>query len=223
MTLSLWTSLTTIISVWIITVLSPGPNFFATAHIATTQSRERGLILSLGIAVGTAIWATASLIGLGLLFETAAWLYQIVKLAGGGYLVYMGVRTILSARRSPTAPEMAVRTVSAKTAFWRGIVVDLSNPKAAIFFTSLFALAVPAGAPVWFQGMVVAIVTIVAGGWYALVACAVSFRPVARVLERTRTLVAYVTGGVFIAIGARIATDTESFAGVLERVSPAPR
>lgn len=99
-----------------------------------------------------------------------------------GY-VYMGVRPILSARRSATAPEMAVRTVSARTAFWRGIVVDLSNPKAAIFCTSLFALAVPADAPVWFQGMVVAIVTIVAGVWYASVACAVSFRPVARVLE----------------------------------------
>lgn len=205
MTLSLWASLATIISAWTITVLSPGPNFFATVHIATTQSRQLGLILSLGIAAGTAIWAIMSLVGLGLLFETAAWLYHIVKLAGGGYLVYLGVRMVLSTRHSPVAPEMAVGTVSAKAAFWRGIVVDLSNPKAAIFFTSLFSLAVPTSAPVWFQAMVVGIVMVIAGGWYALVACTVNFRPVAKVLQQIRIPLAYVTGGGIIAIGALIA------------------
>jgi threonine/homoserine/homoserine lactone efflux protein len=212
MTLPLWSSLATIIGVWAITVLSPGPNLFTTVHIATTQSRQIGLILSLGITVGTAIWATASLIGLGVLFETVGWLYQIVKLAGGGFLVYLGVRMVLSARRSPAVPEMAARTLSARAAFWRGVVVDLSNPKAAIFFTSLFAFAVPADAPMWYKGMVVGVVALIAGGWYALVACAVNFRPVGRALERVQRPLSYaVGGGVFIAFGARIASDTEPF------------
>ena len=79
---SLWTSFATIAGVWLITVISPGPNFVATSHAAVTHSRRAGVLVAAGIALGTTVWSTASLLGLGLLFQTAAWLYQVVKLAG---------------------------------------------------------------------------------------------------------------------------------------------
>ena len=207
MTLPLWTSLITIIGIWFITVLSPGPNFFATTYTATTQSRRLGIIVSIGIAAGTTIWATASLAGLGLLFQTTAWLYQFVKLAGGLYLIYLGVKTLLSANRTSATASIQRRAMSSGQAFWRGLVVDLSNPKAAVFFTSLFAVAVPPDAPLWFQSLIVAAVVIMAGGWYALVACLVNLRPVALALAKAQKAVAYLTGTVFIALGLRIATD----------------
>ena len=99
MTATLWASLATIAGVWFVTVLSPGPNFLATAYTASRQSRRLGLIVVAGIAAGTTVWATASLLGLGLLFLSAAWLYQAFKIAGGLYLAYLGLRTILQARR----------------------------------------------------------------------------------------------------------------------------
>ncbi|MCI0430319.1 MAG: LysE family translocator [Rhodospirillales bacterium] len=207
MCLSLWTSFATILGVWLITVINPGPNFLATTYVATTHSRRLGVVLSLGIAVGTSIWATASLIGLGLIFQTTAWLYQLVKLAGGIYLIYLGIRTILSARKPMPFGGGRRGVISARQAFWRGLVVDLGNPKAAVFFTSLFAVTVPPESPLWFRVLVVAAVVIMAGGWYALAACVVNAAPVAVVLRRSRRAVAYVTGTVFIALGARIATD----------------
>ncbi len=207
MTLPLWTSLTTIFAVWLVVAMAPGPNFFATIYTATTQSRRLGLYVSAGIAVGTTIWATASLAGLGILFQTTAWLYQAVKLAGGLYLVYLGIRTILSARHARAASPARLGALSPLQAFRRGLVVDLSNPKAAIFFTSVFAVAVPPQAPLWFQALVVATVVMIAAGWYALVACLVNLPPVAAALRRAHKAMSYVTGLVFVALGARLATD----------------
>lgn len=207
MTFTLWTSLATIVGVWFVTVVSPGPNFFATTYTTTMQSRRLGLMVCAGISVGTTIWATASLIGLGLLFQTAGWLYQLVKVAGGIYLIYLGIRMILSARRQAAASTFQAPAMTASQAFRRGLIVDLSNPKAAVFFTSLFAVAVPAGAPLWFQALVVAAVVFMAGGWYALVAYVVDLPLVAALLRKAQTAVAYLTGAVFVGLGVRIAAD----------------
>ena len=207
MTAALWASLATIVAVWTVTVLSPGPNFFMTVLTASRQSPRLGVMVSAGIALGTTIWATASLLGLGLLFQSAAWLYNAVKLAGGAYLVYLGLRTVLSARREDRPSLRPAKPLTAGGAVLRGLIVDLSNPKAAVFFASLFAIAVPPEAPLWFKALVVAVVVAMAGGWYAVVACLVKLPPVAAGLARARKAIAYVTGAVFVALGLRLATE----------------
>lgn len=208
MTASLWTGFFTILGIWFITVLSPGPNFFAIMYTSTTQSRRSGLFVVAGVLAGTVIWATASLLGLGLLFKTAAWLYQILKIIGGCYLIYLGAKTIMSARKGQGhsyQPEK--RLLTSWQAFYRGLVVDLSNPKAAVFFTSLFAVTVPPDAPLWYKAMIVSVVVALPGIWYSGLACLVNLPPVAAFLQRTRKAISYVTGTIFIGLGLRLATD----------------
>ena len=94
-----------------------------------------------------------------------------------------------------------------RKAFRRGVLVDPSNPKAAAFFTSLFAVAVPPGALGWFSAAAVATVVAIAWGWCSAVACAVTVAPVARLYDRSRRLIAYAAGGLFVGLGARLATD----------------
>ena len=93
-----WSAFLAVLGVWSATVLSPGPNFLATVHAALHRSRSAGLAVALGIAIGTLVWATASLAGLALLFQNAAWLYAAVKFCGACYLIYVGVRMIVSAQ-----------------------------------------------------------------------------------------------------------------------------
>ncbi|MEO1017023.1 MAG: LysE family transporter [Pseudomonadota bacterium] len=211
MNLALWTSLLTIAGVWFVTVLLPGPNFFATAITATRHSRREGLMVAGGIAIGTTVWATASLLGLGLLFQTAGWLYQLVNIVGGLYLIYFGVRTILSAGAAPSIATNTIGapgpTLSSGCAIRRGVIVDLSNPKAAVFFASLFAVAVPPEAALWFKALVVSITVVMAGGWYAIVACFVTIPPMAALMRRAERTIAAITGAIFVILGLRIATD----------------
>ena len=203
----LWASLATITAVWLVTVISPGPNFLATAHAALSQSRRSGVLVAAGIAVGTTLWATVSLAGLGLLFQSAGWLYAAVKLAGGAYLIYLGLRTIAAAHRRPAVALPSRAPLTGRQAFRRGLLTDLANPKAAAFFTSLFAVAVPPTAPLWFDAAVVALVVAMAGGWYAVVACAMTAGPIPALYRRAERAIGYLTGAVFIGLGARLASE----------------
>lgn len=200
----LWASFVTIAGIWLITVVSPGPNFIATVHSAVSASRRAGLLVAAGVALGTTIWATVSLAGLGLLFQTAAWLYQAVKLLGAAFLIYTGARMVLTARNGQPSTGASGIAATGRRAFRLGLLTDLSNPKAAAFFTSLFAVAVPPAAPLWFDAMIVATVVLIAGGWYALAACLVSLNPVAQAYRRVQRMITAVTGVLFVAIGLRL-------------------
>jgi len=206
-TSGLWTGFLTVMAVWVITVVTPGPNFLATVHATLTRSRRAGLLVTAGITVGTALWGTASLFGLGLLFQTAGGLYQAVKLAGATYLVYVGVRLILSARRASAPMRIEGPAILAARAFRHGLVTDLSNPKAAAFFTSLFSVAVPPTAPLWFDAMLVAMVTAIAGTWYGLVACALAVDPVVAFYRRAARAITAIAGMIFVGLGLRLAAE----------------
>lgn len=205
----LWLTWLPVAGIWLVTVITPGPNFVATSHAALSRGRVAGAWVALGVTVGTAIWATASLLGLGLLFQTAGWLYQIVKLIGAAYLIYFGVRIILSARhrRPPRTPPGQFSATGAWWAFRRGLLTDLANPKAAAFFTSLFAVTIPPAAPSWFIAMVIATVVAIAGAWYGTVALAMAWDPVADAYRRIERVVCYLAGAVFVGFGLRLAAD----------------
>ena len=204
---ALWTGFATVLGIWVVTVVTPGPNFLATVHATLAGARRSGLLVAAGIAVGTALWGTASLFGLGIVFKAAGGLYDAVKIAGAAYLVYVGARLLLSARRTGAEPRPSGPAVSGLRAFRHGLVTDLSNPKAAAFFTSLFAVAVPPSAPLWFDGMLVASVTAVAGGWYSLCALAMAADPVVAFYRRIARGVSAVAGVVFIGLGLRLAAE----------------
>jgi threonine efflux protein len=201
----LWTCLISVLGIWVIMVLSPGPNFLATAYTAATQCSRMGIGVAGGIGFGTTIWACASLLGLGLIFQTAAWLYGLVKLAGGLYLIYLGVRTVMRAGKGGHSKLELAKNVSLGQAFMRGLGVDLSNPKAAVFFGSLFAATVPPDSPLWFKVLLVASLVLIASGWYALVALVCNLGPVNSFLQRSRTVLDYITGGLFVGLGLKLA------------------
>jgi len=202
---ALWLSFATVTGIWLATVIAPGPNFLATVQASLATSRRAGVAVALGIALGTAIWAAVSLAGLGLLFQKVGWLYGLVKLAGAGYLIFVGLQTIVTAKRPGGAIGRA--PLSPGRAFRRGLLTDLSNPKAAAFFTSLFAVAVPPTAPLWYDLLIVSTVVAIAGLWYAFAACAVTYAPIARAYAKARKAIAYVTGGLFTAFGAKLAME----------------
>jgi len=204
---TLATSFATVTGIWTVVVLTPGPNFLATAQSSLARSRRAGLLVVAGIAAGTAIWGIASLFGLGLLFQAAGDLYRIVRWAGAAYLIYVGARLLLSARSASNIRIGAGPGLEGVRAFRHGLVTDLSNPKAAVFFTSLFAVTVPPTAPIWFDAALVGVVTAIAALWYSLVACALTVAPVVVLYRRLSLAIAAVAGLIFIGLGVRLATE----------------
>lgn len=204
-TAEFWAAAATIAAVWAVTVVSPGPNFLITAQAAARYDRRAGLLVAAGIGLGTLIWAGGSLAGLAVLFRTAAWAYTAVKLIGAAYLVVAGLLMVRAALR-PAAGAAATPIPSGR-AFRIGLLTDLSNPKAAAFFASLFAVAVPPSAPVDAQAALALLVTAMAWGWYSLVAVAMTTPPVLAAYRRAERWIVGITGAVFAGIGVRLAVE----------------
>lgn len=194
-------------SVWAIVVISPGPNFVATVHYAVSRSRRDGLLVALGIAVGTTIWATVSVVGLGVLFARVSWLVEVIRMAGALYLTYLGCRMIWKAHRQKRVAEQEPAPPRRGSAWRAGFLTDISNPKAAAFFGSLFAVFFPVHAPLWLQIASIVVVVLIAVSWYSVVACFFSLEPVARVYRRVKRWIDYVTGGVLVVLGIRLAVS----------------
>jgi len=218
--------------IWALVVLSPGPDFVVTVSRAAV-SRRTGLAAAAGIVIGTAIWASASAAGLELVLAHYRWVAEVVRLLGACYLTWLGFRMIVRARQpvpvradtpvpGPASPQPAASAradspaagsgagtpaLRLGTAFRAGLLADLGNPKAAVFWTSLFAAVLPPAAPVWVRACAVAVAVIVAAAWYSAVACAFSLNAVSGCYRRAKTWMDRVTGGVLIGLAARLAAE----------------
>lgn len=210
MSASLITSISVIMGLWVLTVMTPGPNFFATVHSAIRHGRVHGLATAGGIAAGTFLWATASLFGIAALFAAAGWLYGAVKLAGAAYLIVVGVQMWRAAGRPPES-ELEVTVAAPPPGAWRafrfGLVTDLANPKAAVFFTSLFAVALPPAAPLWFHGVAVVLAVTIAGLWYGLAALVAQTSPARNAYRRAERGILRAAGAIFVLFGLKLATE----------------
>jgi threonine efflux protein len=200
---------------WALVVMSPGPDFVVTVSRAA-GSRRAGLAAAAGIVVGTAIWASVSAAGAGIVLARYQWAAETVRLAGAGYLAWLGLRMILHSRRAlPAAGPRAGAPGSVadpgrqgSVAAWRaGLLADLGNPKAAVFWTGLFAAVLPAAAPVPVRAVAVVVAVAVAAAWYAAVACAFSLAVVTRWYRQAKKWIDRVTGGVLAGLAVRLAAE----------------
>ena len=198
-------TLASVAGLWTVAVITPGPNFFLTVRTALGQSRLAALGNVLGSACGTVVWGLCGFFGLALLFQAAPWLYGLLKVLGGGYLIYLGFLLVI--RRSPPSlraedPTMALAGFF--SAWRRGLLTNLANPKTAAFVTSLFAASMPAEAPVWLGLTSVIVMTMLSIAWYAAVACMFSTPRFAGFYQLGHHWVDRLAGMVFMTFGARL-------------------
>lgn len=131
----------TVILVQIVALAAPGPDFFFISQIAVSRSRKEALRAVLGVTLGVAIWASLALMGLHLLLMKMAWLQSVITVGGGLYLSWMGWK-MLKAARSKSRSHNADGVVVSGNVFLRALFTNLANPKAIIYFGSVFSLFV---------------------------------------------------------------------------------
>lgn len=201
--------ITSVALTWALVVILPGPDFIATAQAAAGTSRRAGIAVAAGCAVATLIWALAAIAGLAAVLQATDWAYDVLRLAGAAYLIVLGVSLIGSLRRRPpsTATPAPKRRLTIRRAFARGLVTDLSNPKAAIFFTSLFAVAVPVGTGAGSLLVIAGVIPAIAFLWYGFVATAMSGGPLQRAYDRAERYVLAAAGALLAALGLRLALE----------------
>lgn len=151
---------------WLAAVASPGPDLFQLIRVGT-KDRRAGVLCALGIMVGNTFWITASLLGLSALVQAAPRVLSALQIVGGAYLLYMGIGAMKAGLRAKTTAIGVAETV--RNPFRLGILTNLSNPKAILFFGAIFAQFLEPGAGVgtalllistglvWFVGFALAV------------------------------------------------------------------
>jgi threonine efflux protein len=161
-------ALLALFAVDLLAVVSPGPNFLIVTASSMRHGRARGIAAVLGILSANLIWVVAALLGLSVLFDLIPWLHGAAKVAGGAYLVYLAIQYW----RAPVdvAPEHAPAAVRSSSAYLRGFLTGLTNPKSLVYFGSVFTLFVGPSSPVWVEMVAGAIVLLNGALWYGAVA-----------------------------------------------------
>ncbi|WP_330115558.1 LysE family transporter [Pseudomonas sp. JS3066] len=196
-------ALLAISGVLVLSVVSPGPNFAIVTSTATLSSRRAGVATGLGLAAASATWALLAVAGLGLIVSQVEWLYLGIKLAGAAYLIWLGGRMILGARKPPVpTPEALESGVFA--AARKGYLVSMTNPKALAFYGSIFAVMVPVQAPVWFHAAIVVIAAGFSGLWYCSMALLFSSPAVRSGFMRFKAVFETLMGVFLLGLGGRL-------------------
>ena len=117
---------------------TPGPDTAYIVGCSVAQGRRAGLMSALGITVGCCIHATLSAFGLTALLAASATAFMAVKLAGGAYLVYLGIRMLFSKQSSAAENREVLALRPHKTIFVQALVTNVLNPKVILFFLSFF-------------------------------------------------------------------------------------
>src|SRR3984885_1040235 len=195
--------------IWLAAVVSPGPNFLVVSRLALSRSRRSAIGATVGITVGSLIYAALTMFGLSVLILRFAWLGDTIRVVGGAYLVWLGIQAWRARPGSPSCP--APEPVRDVTSLLRGLRVgfltEITNPKGIAFFLGLFAAAVPPATPFWAKLAVLSAGGMIEVAWYTAVSFALSSGPMLAGYEKAKRTVDRVIGTLLIALGLKIAFD----------------
>jgi threonine efflux protein len=187
----------------LLAAMSPGPNFVLVTQTAIRHASRSASAVVLGLVAANLVWCSGVILGLTAAFQVVPWLYGALKLAGGAYLIYLGLSLW---RSSDPAPSRSDRSAEYPifSAFLRGLITNLTNPKSAVYFGSIFALFLSPGTPASIQAAAVLIVLVDSVLWYGVVAVLFSRPSVQRAYEAARRPIDRVAGAVMAGFGARL-------------------
>jgi threonine/homoserine/homoserine lactone efflux protein len=181
----------------------PGPSVFYIVTRSLAQGRRAGVTSMLGIQVGGLIHVVAAAVGISALLASSATAFTIVKYAGAAYLIAIGLRKLIS-RGEEVAEAEPTGTTTGSRLFWQGVIVNVLNPKTALFFLAFLPQFVnPSAGPIAPQMLVLGTLLVglgvVSDGTYALVAAGAGRR--LRETAAARRKLDRVSGGVFVGLG----------------------
>lgn len=203
------TELLAVVAITFFAVISPGPDFAMVSRNSLLLSRRTGVLTALGIAAGVCVHVSYTLLGVGLLIQQSLWLFNLIKLAGAAYLIFLGIKML---RAQPaTGEEMASQpALSSLGALRTGFLTNVLNPKTTIFIVSLFMQVVQPQTPLAVQLGYGAFIVLAHALWFSAVALFFSSSSVRSRLLAVRHWIDRIFGGLLVGFGMLLALTQQS-------------
>ena len=198
------TELIVVVTITLLAVVSPGPDFAMVTRNSLMLSRRSGVLTACGIGLGVTVHVSYTLLGVGLLIRQSLWLFNAVKLIGAIYLIYLGAR-MLTTKAGDAQADAAVAPLSDLAALRTGFLTNALNPKTTVFIVSLFMQAVRPDTPLIVQIGYGAFIVGAHAGWFSLVAICFSATRVRDRLLSLRHWIDRTFGCLLVGFGVALA------------------
>ncbi|MFO6422802.1 LysE family translocator [Motilimonas sp. KMU-193] len=195
-----------ITSIHLLAAASPGPDFVLVSQQTLSRGKRAGLLCSVGIALGLSIHILYSAFGLAAVIANSSNLLWLIKILGGSYLCYLGVKGLMAKPSvNPATPEPAgAKEQSAFKTIGLGFLCNALNPKAPIYFVSLFTLVLTPEIPLshlFIYGIWMMVIQL---AWFSAVVGLLSRPAINRKFVRLGHWLDRILGGAMVALGVKI-------------------
>lgn len=202
-----WTEFFTVALIHLLAVASPGPDFAIVVRESVAFGRRAGMFTALGVGSGIFVHVAYSLLGIGLIVSQSIVLFNALKWLAAAYLLYIGVKALRAKPADPASAEASLEAGarSPRAAFVAGFVTNGLNPKATLFFLSLFTVVIDPHTPLAVQGGYGIYLALATALWFCLVALLFSQRRVRAGFARLGHWFDRLMGAVLVGLGVKLA------------------
>lgn len=193
-----------VIAAHLLAVISPGPDFAIVMRNSMVFSRKIGVYTSLGIALGILVHVAYSLIGIGFIISQSILLFNIIKILGAMYLMYIGAKMLLAKSSSVNVNTQSSKETTTLEAVKMGFITNVLNPKATLFFVSLFSQVISADTSLFIKLLYSAEMTIMTFVWFAFVSFVLTIPALKKQFERYLYWIEKAIGVVLVSLGLRL-------------------
>lgn len=196
----------TVALVHLLALISPGPDFIMCVRNALTYSRKTGIYTAIGFGAGISIHIIYCIAGLALIISKSIIIFNFFKFLGAGYLIYIGFKSITSkSSHLEIKDQEKKKDISPLAAIKIGFLTNALNPKATLFFLSLFTMVISPNTPGLILRILSAIMIIETVIWFSLVSIFMTQKRIRSVFEKSQNIFNRTLGGLLILLGVKVA------------------
>ncbi|PLP95418.1 lysine transporter LysE [Pseudomonas sp. FFUP_PS_473] len=202
-----WAEFLTVALIHLLAVASPGPDFAVVVRESVTHGRRAGTWTAFGVGTAIFLHVGYSLLGIGLIVSQSIMLFNALKWLAAAYLLYIGFKALRASPAKPGSDEVQAATIerTPRGAFVAGFMTNGLNPKATLFFLSLFTVVINPHTPLLVQAGYGVYLALATGLWFCLVAMLFSQQRVRAGFARMGHWFDRAMGAVLVALGIKIA------------------
>ncbi|WP_258238813.1 LysE family translocator [Arcobacter sp. CECT 8985] len=189
-----------------IALLSPGPDFAMIVKQSITYGKRSSIFTSIGIGLGISVHIIYSILGIGLIISKSIILFNIIKYLGAAYLIYLGIQSLKSKGiKLDNKDKSTNKEISDLKSFTSGFLCNALNPKATLFFLSMFTVVININTPLYIQSLYGLFCILATTVWFIFVSLILSHSKVRNFFSKFGVWFDRTVGFVLIGLGLKVA------------------